>query len=320
MCSFCTNENLENFDQLKDHIGRWHTLQPIACSSCNICDKVEPIDDFEYHIIQKHLRDPSSWFCFKVMTIDETIEINNPKPCFSYSFEICRERFSILRVKSSEDWVYKCKEHEMVFSRLESLGEHIRINHKIHLVQLVCNTCGKEFDNILSCHSHVYISHKRNISIIFHINVCFSSRAQGKRLAPEAQDAICKKTKMETKAEFAYDIDSQNDHCMILTGREEANYVCNLCQIDLVNCKKLVDHIESSHIHDKISYSICDVCCRVLNTVYEFPGHISLFHGGVYEKATYQFKLISMKTTVLEDIEDGLSMRDLLTPSPTDCK
>ncbi|KAL5288317.1 hypothetical protein ACFFRR_008880 [Megaselia abdita] len=504
-CLYCYDLIIRDYEHFKKHIETKHIWRSIVYSVCDACMELESIDEFEYHIMQKHLRDEKLNYCFKLISIDSSVKVDSSNPCFTFIFEINKDAKAKVCVNPTASWKFICLKCRIQFRKISHLNLHVEKTHKLKISQLKCGDCKYIFKGLIQLPRHALKDHKKptklEIDVQFEGNskepskeiVCSNSdlgkeisktipiaskptvlksikpvivttakpnllsqkpcftisnvtstskpvsaprpivistssilpplvkinqglaktstitsgsattntvlsakqslatinttpitkpgfstvkpstttskqdtpkivmlrksivlagndkplpqssnplittmkrkfvRVCSKAIAGEAAISeprpvkVARVVQNETPPEtfycLSYDIDSANDHCVMARfsqSSKSSKYLlcCKLCQVKFKELAHLRNHIETSHIHDKISYSICEKCCTVLNHMSDFTEHIRTLHSDICETSIFQFKLISMKTTVLEDVEEGLTMRDMLTPSP----
>lgn len=401
-CIFCASLEILDYETFKNHIETEHLKQPIAYSVCDSCLKFENIDEFEYHIMQQHLRDNINIFSFKLLALDKDIKEDNSMSCFSF---VCKtldfNKAGRIEVNASPSWKFVCENCQCQFRKISQLQSHLENVHIVKLSQLACNKCGILFKSFIELPKHVLSQHFHHLNIVVFMTLLAPDPKKIIKILPntlklvpltgsptpnltDTVEAVVPKpvvlspviaipvtkttneiseinqpkpvvlspvkvthlTKTTNKISkmnqptlkrkdettgappakqprkehpvfvLSYDIDSENDHCVIARSSviSDAFLCCRLCQVKFKLLSHLVMHIESSHIHDKISYCICEKCCTVLYSLEDLPRHIQTLHSETSKTGRFQFKLISMKTTVLEDIEEGLSMEELLPP------
>lgn len=322
-CVCCSPKiKLLNQNFFVEHIEREHFKASIAHILCNSCQ--DPVDrkDFEFHMRMRHYQDDDA--SFNLLSLDDDFERKSWIPKFSLTLRLLdyglEKQCFINVVPSSNRWNYFCQICKMELHWLKNLILHIAQTHLFLMGQIVCEECDEILSTNLLPH-HIFAEHRKYVELVFKVRL--EQKPETTRITETHFKAkvVTQQPKPSIQSTpnftFSYDVDLGNDHCVIVKSTNIPNsFSCTLCQISFEECFELIDHIETSHIHDKISYSICEKCCSVLNSLFEFAGHVTTLHTKESQTHEFQFKLISLKTSVLEDIEEGLTMRDMLTPSP----
>lgn len=299
ICGLCLIQ-FKKMSHLNTHISIKHMsmVNRVFCVSCG--ELIKCLSELQDHVLNQHSKS------LKIVFDLQSIE---PKPVVS------KVKQMILEPRPIESRIVQTKPKNVVSGTIYKINAEPNAN-----VKKIVKPTYPESSVFLNSQTRCFQTNYRKIlpktSYSESAIISKSNQPQSNIVVGEPNP---KKTKtVDHSFELTYDIDSENDHCVIAKFNDASHsFSCTLCQIVYRELADLEDHIETSHIHDKISYSICEKCCTVLGSLHELTGHILTLHAQDSKTLCFQFKLISMKTTVLEDIEEGLTMRDMLTPSPT---
>lgn len=331
-CTYCVGLRIKDYTQFKAHIESNHLKDEIAYSRCHTCMQMESIDEFEYHIMQNHLRDQTKSFCFSLMCLDKSVYLMKSRPCFFFNCLI-KDNKREIQACASPSWKFICNDCKQ-FRKISTLQSHLEEIHQMRLTKIACNKCGDILKALIDLPKHALSHHRYHVNIAFFMNFTDLSQGmsvqQGMIVQQETsvqhknnndnqivKFSTAKRPRIDTTIfTFSYDIDTTNDHCVVARYAPDSlnPLSCRLCQFKYIQLTHLEKHIESRHIHDKISYCICEKCCTVFDCLEEIPQHIQSIHSEIAKTHVFQFKLISLKTSVLEDVEEGLPMEELLPP------
>jgi KRAB domain-containing zinc finger protein len=271
-CSICYKELLTKL-ALRQHNAQEHDVEAESNIVCTICNKIlVSKKKLNAHVIRHH-RDACN-VCLEQFESKQHLEVHITTAHSLSDFQkrvrcaICdfcyskkdKDRSQLRKhMKSEHNVGYVCPICKMKLPSKLTLKQHNNQEHKTVIKESnLCSKCGKSFKLIKSLENHV--SNNCSWKVGLRGNKC----------------SICGET---------FESRSLNMEHVATMHKDVKLYDCTECSSRYITERGLKTHI--SRAHENTGGSICPICGKKLNSIYEVRRHTSFMHEG---KARPKFK------------------------------